>query len=270
MPRMVRSSRGDRSDTPAPLPRPVRLLTRDGVRIEAAHEAGLGGRVSAGLAIVVAHGFTGSWRRPAVRRVTGWLRSYAAVVSFDFRGHGRSRGASTVGDREILDLDAVVGWARLLGYSHVASVGWSMGGAVAVRHAALRRTVDAIVSISGPAHWYYRGTPPMARAHWAFERAHGRSLLRYVYRTRVDAGGWDESRPETWPIPPREAALKIAPIPYLVVHGDRDAYFPPYHGRELAAAPGAQLWEERGYGHAEGAAPRDLVERVGAWVVAHT
>lgn len=267
---MVRSSRRDRSDTAVPLPRVTRLLTTDGVRIEAAHEAGLGALVSPGLAVVVAHGFSGGWRRPAVRRVTRWLRSYGAVLSFDFRGHGRSRGASTVGNREILDIEAVVRWARTLGYGRVASVGWSMGGAVAVRHAAIERSVDAIVSVSGPAHWYYRGTPPMARAHWAFERRHGRTLLRYAYRTRVDARSWDESRPETWPMPPREAALKIAPIPYLVVHGDRDAYFPLHHGRELAAAPGAELWEERGYGHAEAAASRDLVERIGAWVVAHT
>jgi pimeloyl-ACP methyl ester carboxylesterase len=262
MPRMVRSNRRDRSDTPSPL----RLITRDGIRIEAAHEPANDSR---GLAIVIAHGFTGGWRRPAVRRVTRWLQSYAGVLSFDFRGHGRSSGASTVGDREILDLDAVVRWARILGYGRVASVGWSMGAAVAVRHAALERSVDAIVSVSGPAHWYYRGTPPMARAHWAFERPHGRTLLRYAYRTRVDAGGWDESRPDTWPIAPREAALKIAPIPYLVVHGDRDAYFPVHHGRQLAA-PGAELWEERGFGHAEGAASRDLVERIGEWVVAHT
>jgi pimeloyl-ACP methyl ester carboxylesterase len=266
---MVRSMGRDRSDIVTPLPRGRRLLTSDGVRIEAAHEAGIGSQVSDGLAIVVAHGFTGGWRRASVRRVTRWLRSYAAVLSFDFRGHGRSGGASTVGDREILDLEAVVRWARLLGHRRVASVGWSMGGAVAVRHAAIERSVSAVVSVSAPAHWYYRGTPPMARAHWAFERSHGRTLLRYAYRTRVDARGWDEARPETWPMSPREAALKVAPIPYLVVHGDRDAYFPPYHGRELAA-PGAQLWEERGYGHADGAASRDLVDRIGAWVLAHT
>jgi pimeloyl-ACP methyl ester carboxylesterase len=266
---MDRRNGRDRSNTPALLPPPTRLLARDGVRIDAAHEPGLGERVKAGLAIVVAHGFTGGWRQAPVRRITRWLRGYAAVLSFDFRGHGQSRGASTVGDRETLDLDVVVRWARLLGYRRVASVGWSMGGAVAVRHAAIERSVDAIVSVSAPAIWYYRGTRPMARAHWAFERAHGRTLLRYAYRTRVDASSWDESRPDTWPLSPREAALKIAPIPYLVVHGDRDAYFPPYHGRELAA-PGAQLWEEHGYGHAEGAASRDLVDRIGGWVVANT
>ncbi|HJY24315.1 MAG TPA: alpha/beta fold hydrolase [Actinomycetes bacterium] len=269
MRRMVRSNGRDGSDIATPLPRPVRLLTRDGVRIEAAYEAGIGASASDGLAIVVAHGFTGGWRQLAVRRVTRWLRSYAAVLSFDFRGHGRSAGLSTVGDREILDVDAVVRWARLLGYPRVASVGWSMGAAVAVRHAAIERTVDAVVSVSGPAHWYYRGTRPTARAHWAFERPHGRTLLRYGYRTRVDARHWDASRPETWPITPREAAVKIAPIPYLVVHGDRDAYFPPYHGRQLAA-PGSEFWEERGFGHAEGAASRDLVDRIGAWVVGHT
>ena len=30
-----------------------------------------------------------------------------AVYTFDFRGHGHSGGASTLGDLELLDLDAV-------------------------------------------------------------------------------------------------------------------------------------------------------------------
>ena len=32
------------------------------------------------------------------------LSSFGGVVSFDFRGHGRSAGYTTVGDREVLDL----------------------------------------------------------------------------------------------------------------------------------------------------------------------
>ena len=52
--------------------------------------------------------------------------------------------AHDFGDREVLDLEAAVGWARTLGYQRVATVGFSMGGAVAVRHAALYPDVAAI------------------------------------------------------------------------------------------------------------------------------
>src|SRR5258705_4778887 len=45
-------------------PATTTLRTTDGVAIDACHDPG-----DNGLAIVVGHGFTGSWRRPAVRRV---------------------------------------------------------------------------------------------------------------------------------------------------------------------------------------------------------
>ncbi len=139
------------------------LRTPDGVRIDAAHLPGDGD-----LGIVVAHGFTGTWRSPANRRIAEALARRAGVIAFDFRGHGRSSGVSTVGDLEVLDLDAAVRHARAH-YAKVATVGFSMGAAVAVRHAALSRGVEAVVAVSGPARWYYRGTRPMRTVHWAIE-----------------------------------------------------------------------------------------------------
>lgn len=110
------------------------LNTGDGVRIDAAHTPPRG---AADLGIVLAHGFTGSLRERPTRRITHVLGGFGGVVSFDFRGHGRSGGESTVGDLEILDLDAAVRHARSVGYPRVAVVGFSMGGAVALRHAGL-------------------------------------------------------------------------------------------------------------------------------------
>ncbi|MFD0885423.1 alpha/beta hydrolase [Streptosporangium algeriense] len=110
----------------------VMLRTEDNVRIDAAHTPSRG---AADLGIVLAHGFTGSLRERPTRRITHVLSGFGGVVSFDFRGHGRSGGESTVGDLEILDMDAAVRHARALGYARVAVVGFSMGGAVAVRYA---------------------------------------------------------------------------------------------------------------------------------------
>jgi pimeloyl-ACP methyl ester carboxylesterase len=187
------------------------------------------------------------------------------VIGFDFRGHGASGGKSTVGDREIYDLEAAVAWARDLGYKNVATVGFSMGASVAVRHAALIRGVDAVVAVSGPARWYYRGTVPMRRLHWVVERRMGRLVGRVALRTRIAANGWD-------PLPeaPFEVADRISPIPLLVVHGDSDPYFPVEHAHQLyeAASEPKELWLEKGFGHAENAAPDDLLERVANWLAA--
>jgi pimeloyl-ACP methyl ester carboxylesterase len=245
------------------------LLTEDGVRIHAEHRpADPVPGVSAGsLAVVVAHGFTGAVERPAVRRAAGVLARRVGVVTFSFRGHGRSGGRSTVGDREVRDLEAAVRWARSLGYGRVATVGFSMGGAVAVRDAALYPGVAAVAAVSAPARWYYRGTVPMRRLHWVVMKPLGRVVGRLGLRTRIDPEEWIEV-----PVPPVEAAARLGErgIPLLVVHGDSDPYFPLDHPRSLhrAAASGgvSELWIEEGFGHAENAADEALIERVGEWL----
>jgi pimeloyl-ACP methyl ester carboxylesterase len=242
------------------------LLTSDGVRLSAAMRRPDGAHRPGGLALVLAHGFTGSWRSRGLGRVASVLSTGpegSAVIAFDFRGHGRSSGRSTVGHLEVLDLDAAVGWARLLGYRQVATVGFSMGASVVVRHAAMIGGVDAVVAVSGPARWFYRGTAPMRRVHRVVERPSGRLVARVALGTRIGSNRWD-------PIPeePRAAAARIAPTPLLIVHGDRDQFFPVEHAYELAqaAGPNGQLWVEPGFGHAEAAIDADLTARIGTWV----
>src|SRR5580658_7167780 len=174
------------------------LVTEDGVPIDAAHLPGPGD-----LAIVVAHGFTLSWQRPHVWRIATRLNEKAGVVIFDFRGHGRSGGLSTLGDREIQDLDVAVAWARELGYQRIAAVGFSMGASVVLRHAGLLGGLDAAVWVSGPGQWYYRGTERMRWVHRAVERRAGRYVTRQWLKTRVSPEGW-----KLIPVPPAEAAAK--------------------------------------------------------------
>ncbi|MFE2043630.1 alpha/beta hydrolase [Streptomyces sp. NPDC059477] len=246
------------------------LQTADGVRVEAVYERGhvvydTLTSPSGQIAFVVAHGFTGDVDKPHVRRIARALRRYGAVVTFSFRGHGASGGRSTVGDREVLDLAAAVAWAREQGHARVVTVGFSMGGSVVLRHGALHaRESAAVVSVSAPARWYYRGTAPMRRVHWLVTRPEGRLVSRYGLRTRIQNGGWDPV-----PVSPVEAVPRIAPTPLLIVHGDRDGYFPVDHPRMLAAAAGdhGELWLEGGMGHAEHAAADELLARIGHWAL---
>jgi pimeloyl-ACP methyl ester carboxylesterase len=244
------------------------LLTADGVRLTAFHLPG----PDREWAFVVCHGFTGSGTSPDIRRVVSGLRPFGGVITFDFRGHGRSRGRSTVGDLEVFDLHAAIEWARVLGYRNVATVGFSMGASVVVRHGALSAvggrghssTTDAVVSVSGPGWWFERSTTPMKWIHWLVEHPVGRLVSSVKFKTRILASGWD-------PVPesPMEMAGRIAPVPLLVVHGDADKFFPVAHAHALydAAEEPRQLWIERGFGHAEASAGIDLVTRIGKWVV---
>ncbi|MEU2677306.1 alpha/beta hydrolase [Streptomyces sp. NPDC007107] len=297
-----------------PTPRRATLLTGDGVRIEAVYtpctagSRSAGGGASAETAVVLAHGFTGSVDRPALLRAAEVFAQRAAVITFSFRGHGRSGGRSTVGDREVLDLAAAVAWARSLGHRRIVTVGFSMGGSVVLRHAALYTApeageftgeesgtpgaervgtrpgphaeahtahtahegrvrahfgahTDAVVSVSAPARWYYRGTAPMRRLHWVVTRPTGRFVGRYGFRTRIHREDWNPV-----PLSPVEAVPLIT-APLLIVHGDRDPYFPVDHPRMLAeaAGDGAELWLEHGMGHAENAADEGLLSRIADW-----
>jgi pimeloyl-ACP methyl ester carboxylesterase len=247
----------------------VMLVTKDGVPIDAVHLPQVSEPEPAtpeqqrDLALVIAHGFTMSWQRPLTWHIVQRFARHAGVVTFDFRGHGRSGGLSTLGDKEIDDVDVAVRYARELGYRRVVTVGFSMGGSVVLRHAALRGGTDAVVSVSSPGRWFYRGTLAMRRVHLAAERRLGRAFSRYVLNTRISPDGW----PIPGPMPPAEAASRISPVPLLIVHGDKDIYFPPDHGQELfdAAREPRELWLIPGFGHAERHSDDALVDRLAAW-----
>jgi alpha-beta hydrolase superfamily lysophospholipase len=250
--------------------RPLTIRTEDGITLRGSlvpaarsRRPGPGERA---LTFVVAHGFTNGVARPSSLRVARWLRCFGDVRSLDFRGHGRSDGGSTVGgDGELRDLDAAVAAARADGADAVVTLGFSMGGGVALRQAALgRHRPDAVVSVSAVARWYVRETRPMRRVHWLLETTPGRLLGARLLGLRLGEP-WDAV-----PVSPIEAASMVAPTPLLLIHGDRDTYFPVEHFRALvrAAGPSATALVVPGFGHAENGLTAPLVERIGRWASA--
>ena len=244
---------------------PAILTASDGTSISAAHLPHEGD-----LCLVVAHGFTGQWRSERVEKVIRVLSTSTGVIVLDMRGHGESGGVTTIGHKEIQDVSAAVAWARELGYRHVVTVGFSMGGAVVLRQAAFPEGesdhVDAVIAVSAPAFWYYRGTKVMRRMHKVVASKAGRTFMR-TRGTRIDSQSWPEPMPE----PPVAAIARYPHLPVLIVHGDVDRYFPLEHPRALHSAArasgneGAQLWEISGFGHAESAIDDETLERIVGW-----
>lgn len=236
------------------------LTTADGVGIDAVL---LRGSVPRTTVVVLANGFTGTYRSPHTRAIAQGLLSVGDVMTFDFRGHHGSGGRSTVGNAEIHDLEAVVGRLRELGYTHIATLGFSMGAAVAIRHAAIFGGVCAVVSVSGPSRWYYRGTRSMRLLTFGVGRSFGRAFLRRFRKVRVTDQRWNPT-----PAEPREVAGEVAPAPLLVVHGDSDSYFPVSHATAIhdAARQPKDLWIVREMGHAERAVRPELVVRLRDWL----
>jgi len=103
----------------------------------------------------------------------------------------------------------------------------------------------------------------MRLVHLAIENRTGRLITRKLKNTRISGGRWDPV-----PVPPDAAAALITPIPLLVVHGERDDYFPVDHGQRIFSAAGEpkELWIEPGMGHAESGSGPELINRIGAWI----
>ena len=243
------------------------LRTIDGVDISAVHRPHEGPDPLA-VGLIVVHGFTNSWRAPKVQRVLDRLAPFGGIVAIDMRGHGASGGRSTVGDEEVRDVSAAVRWARELGYRSVATIGFSMGGSVVIRQAALEdEPVDAVVSVSAPAFWYYRGTRIMRIVHHLVENRAGRWILR-GRGVRVSHDGW----PDPPPIEPVAAITRLTTLPVLIVHGTVDHYFPLEHPRALhraavdAGATATDLWVIDGFAHAESGIDDATLDAIGGWV----
>lgn len=259
------------------------LTAVDGTRISA--ETYGDGRYT----FVLSHGFTGSRVREALRANADWFAQDGRVVLFDQRGHGESGGKCSFGLNEPLDLDAAVNWARELSSAPVVTVGYSMGAASAVRHAALSQNdgigtavdrrlevvhaPDATVIVGGVAQWYFRGTEVMQQLHRFTRTPWGRGIIRWRRGVRLDLHAWaPEGAPrEQLPIDPTEAAGYVRG-PFLVIQGTEDNYFPIDHGQRIHAAAvqggntRTELWIEQGMGHAERATSEALIRRATSWI----
>lgn len=257
--RFLRRSRSDADSAHRALPGATKVSTEtvDGVPLHGVRVAGPAGRT-----FVVVHGMTHSITTDGTAMVIRELSAIGSVLAFDLRGHGTSGGGSTVGDLETLDVDAAVAHARESAKEPVAVVGFSLGGAVALRQAAFgAHRPDAVVSVSAPSRWYVRDSAPMRRVNWLIEHPVG-ALVGPLVGIRLGA-------PWTAVPPSPLVAVSEIEVPLLVVHGTADHYFPLAHGIDLqrASVGRAELWVEQGMGHAENATSRELASRIGGWVV---
>lgn len=239
----------------------VALRSEDGTRLAATWLPGPHGDAPA---VVLAHGFAAHRRKPAYARLADHLAVQAHVLAVDLRGHGHSAGATTLGDREALDLAGAVAWLRDRGHDRVVLVGASMGG-TSVMHALSRGVeVAAAVVVSTPAELQHDPTTAAMqrlKRHW--ESRASRVGLRVGLGVRVVP-------PIRWRHPghPREFAAEVE-VPLLVVHGADDAYFPTADAEALAAAaPCGRLWlEPDGFGHAEDGFTPGFAARLGQAIV---
>lgn len=236
----------------------VRIVASDGTPLVGSL---LPGPIAASPAVVLVHGFAAHRRKPSYARLADRLAAHAHVLAIDLRGHGRSGGQTTFGDREALDVGAAVAWLRERGHRRVVVVGASMG-ATSVLHALATGTrVEAAVVISAPATLDEDpASEAMQRLKRLWESRVSRAGMRWAIGVRV-------VHPSRWqpPAHPRDLARHVD-VPLLVVHGEDDAYFPVTDAHALSAATAtSRLWiEPAGFGHAEDGFTEAFADRLGA------
>lgn len=208
-----------------------------------------------GRAVILCHGFGGNKNIRDFVALAQDLSRFFTVYTFDFRGHGLSPGRSTFGYLEIFDLAALVKLARDDGNRLVAAIGFSMGGVVTMRYAAICGGLDSVAAISVPADINSARAPGARLIRLLMGNPLGRAISRLRYGVRVD---------KRWKLqaPPSRLVHLIAPQPFTVIQGEDDFIFEVEQAQELKrrAGDGCRLKTFPQFGHAEqGYGPR-LVE----------
>ncbi|MHB8780746.1 MAG: alpha/beta hydrolase [Candidatus Geothermincolia bacterium] len=183
------------------------LPSQDGTRLRVRH-------ASAGrdTLVILAHPAVIGQEYAPLTELAELLFPLCDVVTFDFRGHGRSGGrCSTDLLGPLLDLEAVIGYFRRHGYAWIGVAGFSLGGIAGIFNAARRRNMDALVSIGAPPRM-----PDLSRA-WRHPRL-SKALLSLA-GMRLEIAGPP-------PATPLDVIARVAPIPLLLVHGNREIFYP--------------------------------------------
>lgn len=185
-------------------------------------------------------------------------------VAVDMRAHGRSGGSSlTFAYHEPEDVGAVLDW--LEGKEEykdlpIGILGFSMGGATAIRTAAARLDVDAVVSLSS-----YASIEEMSADFMA-------SMGAPDILTAISAPFFKAAYALKFGVIPSTSSpvhdiKNIGSRPILIAHGTADDQTAVKHAYELYEASGktAELWIEQGAGHCifkgDGTGPEDEAYR---------
>ncbi len=196
--------------------------------------------------VILCHGFGGNKNIRGFVALAQELSLDFTVYTFDFRGHGLSPGRSTFGYREVLDLKAVVELAREDGNRSLAALGFSMGGVVVIRYAALYGGLDSAIVVSVPADLRTARAPGARLIRLVMGNPLGRAVARFSYKVKVDPS-WKKQES------PAEVAHLVAPQPLTIIHGEDDYVFEVEQAYELYRKAGdhCRLKTFKPFGHAE-------------------
>ncbi len=106
--------------------------------------------------VIVLNGFGSSKENLKKDHLATKISTIADVLVLEFRGHGKSTGIFTGTHIEPTDVRAALNFAQRQGYQEVILLGFSMGGTIAIKSAALYpEEVSGLITVSAPFYINY-------------------------------------------------------------------------------------------------------------------
>jgi pimeloyl-ACP methyl ester carboxylesterase len=200
--------------------------------------------------LIICHGFGSTQRSLGIVWLAEMLAGPWDVLTFDWRGYGRSGGAASLGGDEAHDLHAVLAYGRAQGYRRIGVIGESMGALITLA------TLGAAASTYDPddpaAPYPERIAVLGAPADYALTGVPRPQLVRYLAphawaRPFAPLMGFRMGVPN---IPRPLDVVGNIRVPLLMLHGERDGIVPVRNAYLLHDKnPAATLRIYPGVGH---------------------
>ena len=173
------------------------------------------------------------------------LKEHFDVISFDFRGHGKSSGLFGWTSREQRDLEAILKYTKEQKYERIGVLGFSLGAAVALIEASKNRDIHSVVAVSAPYDFW--------KINYHFWEPDMLEDLKLNFGFKGVGKGVRPGNPFAAKIKPLDIVAKVSPTPVLFIHGSNDWLIKPEHSEKLfqQAKEPKRLNIISGAGHAE-------------------
>lgn len=99
--------------------------------------------------LIIAHGWFMSKDSQAFQALSNSFKNEFDIITFDFRGHCKSKGLYSFGHNETKDLSAIVNYAKEK-YEHLYLMGFSLGSLISIDFCANNNFIKRLILVSAP------------------------------------------------------------------------------------------------------------------------
>lgn len=196
------------------------LYTKDGQTIAFDYHQGGNKQI-----VILAHGFYNNKDVYLFKNIAQEFAKYYDVISFDFRGHGKSSGLFRWTSDEFNDLSAVLDYVKEQDYDKIGVIGFSLGAVVTLIEASRNKLIDSVIAVSAPFDFW--------RINFHFWEPEMLNDLKLNLSVRGKGKFIRPGNPLAKKIKPIDIVEAVSPTPIYFIHGANDWIIKPEHSQRL-------------------------------------